>query len=278
MTAPARAIWRLIEPIHAVTYFAPAARDRVAELGTLGFWMGYFAARSAPLGTVDPAVVEATFYNFAPRLVTRALPDAWSYTTPAAVIDARAEGAAIALRQEVTVADLEETVARAVPLLEAAARAAGCGGRPLAAANQALARRDDPVERLWQACTTLREHRGDGHVAALVAAGIDGIDAHLLGIAAGRIPARVKDARGWADAEWQAAQDALANRDPHEAALAYERVEQITDDLAMQPYRDGLTESGFELLGTLLAKIARPLVASGVVPFPNPIGLDPLES
>ena len=29
-------------------------------------WMGYFAARSAPLGQVAPEVVTAIFYNFAP--------------------------------------------------------------------------------------------------------------------------------------------------------------------------------------------------------------------
>jgi Helix-turn-helix family len=89
MTARARSIWRLIEPIHAVTYFAPSSLDRIAELGTKGFWMGYFATRSAPLGAANPAVVEAVVYNFSPRLVYRALPDAWSYTTPEAAIDAR---------------------------------------------------------------------------------------------------------------------------------------------------------------------------------------------
>lgn len=273
MTAPSRSIWQLIEPIHAVTYFAPSSLDRIAELGTKGFWMGYFATRSAPLGAANPAVVEATFYNFSPRLVYRALPDAWSYTTPEAAIDARAEGSALALRESVP--DIDETVVRVVPLLEAAARGARCGGRPLSAANQSLAQRDDPVERLWQACTTLREHRGDGHVAALVAAGIGGIDAHLLGIAAGHVGAAVKEARGWSEDEWQAARDAIAGGDADALAVAYERVEQITDELALQPYRDGLTDDDLELLTTLLGQIARPLVASGVIPFPNPIGLTP---
>lgn len=273
MTAPARSIWRLIEPIHAVTYFAPSSLDRIAELGTKGFWMGYFATRSAPLGATNPAVVEAIVYNFSPRLVYRALPDAWSYTAPEAAIDARAKGSALALRRAVP--DIDETVVRVVPLLEAAARAARCGGRPLAAANRHLALRDDPVERLWQACTTLREHRGDGHVAALVAAGIEGIHTHLLAIAAGHVPAAVKDARRWSDDEWQAARDAIAGGRADELAVAYERVEQITDELALQPYRDGLTDADLELLTTLLEQIARPLVASGVIPFPNPIGLTP---
>lgn len=271
MTAPARAIWQLIEPIHAVTYFAPACLDAMNELGMKGFWMGYFAGRAAPMGAANPAVVQATFFNFSPKLVHRALPDAWSFASPDAAIAARAAGAAIALRGAVP--DIEETVTRVLPLLEPAARAADCTGRPLAAANQSLSERHDPVERLWQACTTLREHRGDGHVAALVAAGISGIEAHLLAVSAGRVPPQVKQARGWSDEEWQEAEMRLASRDPDTMTVAYERVEQITDEISVQPYRDGLTQPGIELLKTLLTKISRPLVATGIVPFPNPIGL-----
>ena len=271
MTAPARAIWQLIEPIHAVTYFAPACEDSMNELGLKGFWMGYFAARSAPLGAVNPAVVEATFYNFAPRLVHRALPDAWAIAGPDAVLDARATGAAIALRQAVP--DIDETAARVLPLLESVARAADCAGRPLGAANQSLDLRTDPVERLWQACTTLREHRGDGHVAALVAAGIGGIEAHLLGIGAGRVPRAVQLARGWSDEEWQTAEHRVADRGLDTMATAYERVEQVTDEISAQPYTDGLTESGIDLLTTLLPRITKPLLATGVLPFPNPIGI-----
>jgi hypothetical protein len=271
MSARARAIWRHLEAVHAVTYFAPACLDRIAELGVKGFWMGYFAARSAPLGMADPAVVDATFYNFAPRLVHRALPDAWSYTTPAAALDARAGGAAVALRQ--TIADVDETAARVVPLLETAARAAHTAGRTLAAANQALAARSDPVERLWQACTTLREHRGDGHVAALVCGDIGPIDAHLLAIRARTVPAGVREARGWTQAEWDAAEASFDRRDEADWALAHAQVEQTTDELAFQPYRDGLTDAGLELLEALLPRLSEPLLATGVLPFPNPIGL-----
>jgi hypothetical protein len=104
---------------------------------------------------------------------------------------------------------------------------------------------------------------------------VEGIHAHLLAIAAGHVPAAVKDARGWSDDEWQAARDAISVGGADERLVAYERVEQITDELALQPYRDGLTAADLELLTTLLEQIARPLAASGVIPFPNPIGLTP---
>ena len=39
---------------------------------------------------------------------------------------------------------------------------------------------EEPVARLWHAATLQREHRGDGHNAALVAKGIGGTEAHVL--------------------------------------------------------------------------------------------------
>lgn len=279
--AAARRLWTLVEPIHAVTYFGAACRDALAEAGFRGFWMGYFAARSAPLGpAATPEVVESTFFGFSDTMVRRALPDAWDFATPEAAIEARATGAAIALRQ--VVADLDEHARRALPLLESAANAARCDGRLLAACNRRLPRRDDPVERLWQAATTLREHRGDGHVAALVSAGLDGVESLVLAskLAAGAAdPLHLRQARGWTEAAWNEASDRLAERglldDDHrptgDGALTHARVEHATDETAMQPFRDGLTGDGVSLLETVLRPIASG--ARSLLPFPNPIGL-----
>ncbi len=71
----ARRLFDRFEPVHALTYFAPEARAAYDEAGFRGFWMGYFAARSAPLGVVPAEVVTAVFYNFARTHVARAL--AW---------------------------------------------------------------------------------------------------------------------------------------------------------------------------------------------------------
>jgi hypothetical protein len=70
----ARSMWRVLDPLHAVTYFATESDEEFRASGLKGFWMGYFAGRSAPMGAVEPAVATATFYNFAPRMAARALP------------------------------------------------------------------------------------------------------------------------------------------------------------------------------------------------------------
>lgn len=281
----ARALWQLVEPLHAVTYFAPVCRETMTELGLKGFWMGYFAGRAAPMGPASAALVDATFFNFAPGRVRRAIPDAWGRATPADVLTGRAAAASVALRD--TTLEADELTRRALPLLESAAAAADCGGRPLAAANQALPAPSDPVGRLWQAATTLREHRGDGHVAALVTSGVDGLEAHVIAASAAEGSARpeqLREARGWTDDEWWAAVERLAGRGlvevdddvvraTDEGHLVHARIEHVTDELAWQPFRDGLTDAGRDLLPTVLRPFTTAVLASGVLPFPNPIGL-----
>jgi hypothetical protein len=284
VTHPARRLWRLIEAINGVTYFAPRCRQATDELGLKGFWMGYFAGRAAPFGAVGPGLVEATFYNFSPTLVRRAIPDAWRFATPAAVLGARATAAADVLREAVP--GIESDAPRIVPLLTSAVRTGRAGGRPLFAANQALPLPEDPVAALWQCCTALREHRGDGHVAALVAADVSGVEAHQLMVGSGYIPDEpIRASRGWEEDEWLAAKDRLRSRDLIDDAGALteagwaerDRIETITDELAMQPYRDGLTEAGLDLIPSLLRPIARAIYDAEILVFPNPMGLEPDE-
>ncbi|HEY1737571.1 MAG TPA: hypothetical protein VGI86_02610, partial [Acidimicrobiia bacterium] len=143
-----------------------------------GFWMGYFGFRAAPLGAVGPGVVEAAFYNFARAMVRRSIPDAWSFAAPDELVDARAQAAAAALR--VVAPDVDVLAATLLDRLAPVSACGGMEGRPLYAANRGVATRTDVVERLWQACTLIREHRGDGHVGALVDAELGGVDAHVL--------------------------------------------------------------------------------------------------
>src|SRR5215470_1448998 len=78
----ARAMWTMFEPVHDVTYFAPEALSAFTEAGLRGYWRGYFAGRAAPLGGARAAVVTASFYNFAPAFVARAIPGVWDLVTP----------------------------------------------------------------------------------------------------------------------------------------------------------------------------------------------------
>lgn len=158
-----------LEPLHDVIYFAPGVRDAGAAIGLKGFWMGYFAFRAAPMGPVGPAVVSANFANFQPAMVARALPDAWPRAMPDACLRTRQDIATHALR---SIGVDEHACRLAVELLAPAITSGDVTGRPLFAANAALPIADDPVTALWQTATTLREHRGDGHVAALACHGM----------------------------------------------------------------------------------------------------------
>lgn len=273
----ARRAWQLVETVHAVVYFAPEKRAAYDAAGLKGGWMGYFAGRAAPLGAVPAEVVTAVFYNFHPAMVRRSIPDAWKFSSPERVLEARREIVDGALRRLVG----EGSVTEAAELCLAAAAACDLPGRPLFAANAALTVPDEPHLRLWHAATMLREHRGDGHVAALVAAGLDGCEAHLTLVGTGALPdAELQPHRGWSDDEWAAARARLSERGlldaegvlTREGAELRRWVEDRTDDAALRPWSYLGEEKATRLLG-LLERPAALVVEGGGVPFPNPMGL-----
>lgn len=282
MTMPLpRRLWTLFEPLHAVTYFAGHSRQAFEDAGYRGFWRGYFAGRAAPLGPVGAAPVTALFYGFAPRMVARALPSVWDLAPPAAALEARRSGAVAALRHAFTagsVAADDDRLAVVTGLLRRAVDAADPGGRPLGAANAALPWPDDPLGGLWHGATVLRELRGDGHVAALLTAGVTGVEALALRSARDLDRATLQAARGWTDQEWQATVDGLRSRgllDGQDRITArgealLDDVETVTDTLAAQPWHDLGSEAVGDLVG-LLTPLAR--AASTLLPASSPMGL-----
>ncbi|MGC9960891.1 MAG: hypothetical protein ABSE47_03185 [Acidimicrobiales bacterium] len=272
--------WRVLEPIHATTYFADESRTAADGVGLKGWWMCYFAFRSAPLGPVPASVVRATFYNFHRSRVDRAIPDAWALASVEDVLVARASAVSSALRRMAGDEALDVATA-AFPLATEAASAAECAGRPLAAANQSLGLPDDPVAALWQLLTVLREHRGDGHVACLTHAGLDGAEALVLHAASGAVPAEVlRVSRNWSDQEWSDAEQRLAERGLLAGGVASAAgaelradIESDTNRLAAQPYAS-IGAAATERLTELLRPLARAVVRSGGFPSVNPIGLD----
>lgn len=176
----ARRMFELVEPIGVIPYSADEPNESMFALGFTDPWDTYFAGRAAPLGIVPAEVVDALFYNFAPGEVARHIPGVWSTTTPEAAIAARQQGCAAALRR--ILGDHVGTLAfaRAADLLVEAAVAAPVQGRPMYAALRALPIPDDVVARLFHGAALLREHRGDGHIAALVVEGIGGLESHVL--------------------------------------------------------------------------------------------------
>ena len=282
--AVARRMWMVLEPLHAVTYFTPDARRRFEASGLRGFWRGYFAGRAAPLGPVGAAPVVAMFFSFAPPVVQRALPAVWSLASPEEALVARREGAAQALARLAGElpggpaltpgGELDEMVS----LSRAAAEAVVTAGRPLAAANAALPWPDHPVEALWQATTVLREHRGDGHVAALVAAGLDGCSTLALRCGHDLRRDTLQPARGWTEEEWDAASSRLlgAGLLDHEGRATADgvrllaEVERVTDAVAAPPWQ-ALGPEGCERLAALAAPLSRHAAAS--MPLLAVIGL-----
>jgi hypothetical protein len=134
-------------------------------------------------------VVDALFYNFAPGEVARHIPKVWRTTTPEAAIAARQAGCVKALRRILGDHVDAPAFARATDLLLDAATSAPYEGRPMYAALRAIPTPDDVVARLFHAASLLREHRGDGHIAALMIEGVGGLEAHVLFALAMDMPA-----------------------------------------------------------------------------------------
>jgi hypothetical protein len=269
-----RLMWTLFEPIHAVVYFAPEARQGLEAAGLRGFWRGYFACRTAPLGPVVAGPVIGAFFSFAPGMVGRALPQVWQLASPEEVLRARSAGAAAALARLADGLPAAVVAEVADGLAEAAGRA-DTAGRVLGAANAALPAPEDPLARLWQAATTLREHRGDGHTVALVAAGLGGCEVLAWRAAHDLSRDALQPFRGWDDQEWEAATRRLVGRGWLDAAGRptrtgvdqFREVEAVTDRLAAGPWAGVDTDR----LRRLLTPIARACRAA--IPAINPIGL-----
>ncbi|MGD1256102.1 SCO6745 family protein [Mycobacterium seoulense] len=275
----ARRFFDRYEPVHAVTYFAPEARAALDGLGYRGFWMGYFAARSAPLGMVPREVVTAIFYNFAPERVAKALPAAWQVAGPDAALHARQESAVAALRRYGL--NTDENVRVAAELAGRAARQAPLDGRPLFAANLALPWPEDPLAALWHATTLLREHRGDAHVAVLAAAGVSGRESNVLHAAAGGVPREyIARTRDYDEAAWRHHEQRLAERgllhDDGSLTTAgrelKDHIERSTDALSLSAL-DALGDQEVETLFRALTPITRAVVAGGDVPDLTPMSL-----
>jgi hypothetical protein len=267
---------RTLDTLHSVVYFAPEADEKFGELG-LNSVTHYFAGRSAPMGAVSANVVAATFYNFNPRLVARAIPAAWELAPPAAVTRVRYEIVASVLPRVLgeQVSGSPE-VQRAAALLRGVAESIpNADGRPLYAGHAELPWPDNPLVALWHAITLLREYRGDGHIAALVTNGLSGLEALITHAATGIgfNPDYARRLRGWSHDEWNAASEGLIERglldDAGELTTAgtelRSTIEDLTDELGYPPWRTLSAAHFDELVG--FAKVIRTAVqAAGVFP------------
>ncbi|MET9607700.1 hypothetical protein ABZZ17_21970 [Streptomyces sp. NPDC006512] len=280
MTLPphaARRCWHAaVNPLHSTIYFSPDLATELAALGITHRVAVNLATRSAAMGAVGPGVVTATFYNYRHDLVTAHLPAVWDTATPEQVLAARLRAADTTLRrllgpEVIDSPELAEAADLAVRATEGCTRHA----RTLYAAHADLPVPEEPHLRLWHATTLLREHRGDGHLAALLLTGLDPLEALVSHTATGRgmTPKWVKSIRGWHQDDLDAAAARLRARgilDPDgeltdEGRSVRERLETETDRLDEAPY-EHLGAQGLARLAELGGGFVKRAVAAGAFP------------
>ena len=270
MNALARRMFELVEPIGVIPYSADEPNEAMFALGFTNYWDTYFAGRAAPLGLVPAEVVDALFYNFAPGEVARHIPKVWQTTTPGAAIAARQLGCTRALRRILGDRVDSPGFARATELLMKAATSAPIEGRPMYAALRAAPIPDDVVTRLFHAASLLREHRGDGHIVALMSEGVGGLEAHVLLALDMDMPAeKFGRIHHLPRAQLAAVIEGLRRRGligvdgwlTEQGRAVKERVEALTDDLAAAPY-DALDPDELEELIAALEPLAALLIAA----------------
>ncbi|HET6627220.1 MAG TPA: hypothetical protein VFG63_12600 [Nocardioidaceae bacterium] len=264
----ARRGWRVLEPIHIVDYFAPETTTAYTDLG-LHRRRSYFAARSAAMGKVEPRVVAATFYVFAPWLVDKSLSEAWAVTDPDQVLKARHDAVSAALHRVLGDPDLGEALA----IMHRVCDGLGMHGRPLYAAHSALPWPEDDLLALWHAATLVREHRGDGHVSVLHAAGLDPVESLVLGGLFSHNTAFLESTRGWSPDEWAQARQRLREQGlltadgelSERGRVVRRQIEQDTDALAVEGWaRVSAADCG--RLRDLVAPLRDLVLASDLLP------------
>lgn len=253
-------MWEVTERYHQLCYWAPEVREEGSRAGLKGFWMNYFATRVAPLGPVNPHVVESLFFYYAPQRIERAIPDAWNYAAPETIIEARYLGMDHALKRELGPLIESEAMLRAAELTREVVENVDGLGRTLFTGWNSLPWPDEPHLALWHGCTLLREHRSGCHLMALALVGLDGPQSVITQVAVDEAPAEwIQHEAGWSDDDVAAAKEKLRqkgwlNEQDQATDTCYQgrrQIEDLTDQLNEQHWIRLGAESCDELSSTL---------------------------
>jgi hypothetical protein len=174
-THPARRLRDAFEPIGMHAVWSRQTNEALAALG-LNFLTGYVWGRASGLGEPAAAVVVSAFAVFEPGLITALYEEARGKVGRAELVETRNEATSASLRQVLGDAD----VTGVVSTLRRGIDAADGIGRPLFSGLASQPWPEDAAGQLWRACDIIREHRGDTHVAACVAAGLDPVAMNIL--------------------------------------------------------------------------------------------------
>jgi hypothetical protein len=273
MATPVERLGATTNTVHGFIYFAPEAAEEYSSLGLEGRQQ-YFASRAAPMGAVGPELVVATFYNFWPQIVRNAIPSAWDVASPADIQAARMRAAGRVLERACP--DYPQSdIAEATSIAQAMVDGVGDEGKPLAAANRAVALPVDPMIALWQLVTVIREWRGDAHVAALCAAPVTAVEALVLHAATGLVAeSTLRASRQWPDSDWAAGVESLVARGfvhPDgsftDAGQEFRAGIETQTNAASQPLVDAVGDEATHRLCDLLTPIRDGLIAAKAFPW-----------
>jgi Helix-turn-helix family len=208
LIAAARRLRNVLEPIASNVYFSPDVNDAFEALGfgpgvgadgclTIAEPSGYYCSRAACMGQVPGEVVVAAFGVFNPALIIPAVERGWSIATADEVLVARERGATASLAR---ILGDQPALAEATAVLQRGAAAGRASGRFLYAGLRSLGVPPTPWGALWRAVDSIREHRGDSHLAAWIASGLDAVEIGLLTeIYYGMPSKRYHRGRGWTE-------------------------------------------------------------------------------
>ena len=279
-TQIARAMFQVYEPIVLTGSGAPELQTICKQLGLSEHRMSYYAVRAAALGRVAAEVVSATFYHHTVEMVSPAIPLAWSIASPERIVAARFEAVDQALRRLLPQQIESAEIVEAVELVREAMVGCSIAGRPLFAAHAALAWPSEPHVALWHGLNLFREHRGEGHTSAVMAARLTPEQTAPLLIAA---TGEARDGRSWRwpDDVWNQAVAELQERGwlddagvlTDEGLAARTRIEDETDGLALGPWLQ-LGKERTHRLWTLLRDLLHVILDQNGLPrLRTPIGL-----
>jgi hypothetical protein len=267
--ARARLLRNLVEPIAAGVYFAPEAQQRYGNLG-LNYFEGYFCSRSACLGKAPWSVVCAAFGAFKPAVVEQAVTGGWSKTDPEPLLGARLAGADEQLQR--LLGEPGQEVKEATEILFSLTDGVDPSGRMLYSGLSVLPTPDTPMGLLWRAADLVREHRGDGHIAAWISRTDSCEITVMTELSWGLPPGAYVFTRGWSPEEVDAARERLRERglldgdnQLTETGRTFRSEIEYDTDLAERDVIDRLGDRADELF-SLLQPMAKTIVDGGGYP------------
>lgn len=284
MTFPssvARTMWSTSEPFVATGLICKESLISTIELG-IPKGAAFFAVRGAPMGAANVAIFSAAFHGFALERLQDGLDAAWKATTPQAVIDSTHAAIPVMAQRVFDDSQNLDEITRVGTLLATVVAHLDVSGRPLAAGNKSVPSPNEPWAKLWRAWNTLREYRGDAHVATLVANNLTVDEAQVLSATWGASKYDVellRATRGLDDTRWELAQAQLTARGllTAEGSISQagmnlrDDIEQKTDEACMNAWNQ-LSASELEEVRQCTYKLSAHIIETGLFPVRSAVG------